>query len=78
MWRKLLLRTTLSPDEASHVAETIGQKYVEVDYRVISKLIKLARLLATSKGTSFGLTTLEEAMVLHNGRPLEETMEKNS
>ncbi|CAG5177667.1 uncharacterized protein ALTATR162_LOCUS8330 [Alternaria atra] len=65
MWKKQLLQAPLDTDEASQVTEPLGEKYAEVDYRVISKLIKLALLLATSKGTSFGLANLEEAVVLH-------------
>jgi hypothetical protein len=77
MWKKQLLQAPLDADEAGHFAKVLGEKYAEVDYRVISKLIKLARLLATSKDTSFGLATLEEAMVLHRGRLLEEDSEEN-
>jgi hypothetical protein len=76
MWKKQLL-TSLQPEEADSIAEIMGEKYAEVDYRIISKLIKLAQLLAASKGTSFGLLTLEEAMVLHSGRLLKQNVESS-
>lgn len=74
MWKRQLVQATLEAGEANQVAKIMGEKYAEVDYRAISKLIKLALLLATSKGINFGLTTLEEAMVLHRGQLLEENL----
>jgi hypothetical protein len=71
MWKKQLLQKAIGAEEACRVAEFMSEKYAEVDYRVISKLVKLALLLATSNGTGLGLETLEEAMVLHRGRLLE-------
>jgi hypothetical protein len=71
MWNKQLLQMSVEPKEACSIAKAMGEKYTEVEYRVIQKLIKLALLLATANGTSLGLETLEEAMLLHRGRLLE-------
>jgi hypothetical protein len=61
------VQMSVEPKEACSIAKAMG----EVEYRVIQKLIKLALLLASSNGTSLGLETLEEAMLLHRGRLLE-------
>jgi hypothetical protein len=64
-------RCRSSPRKHVALQKPWARKYTEVEYRVIQKLIKLALLLASSNGTSLGLETLEEAMLLHRGWLLE-------
>jgi len=72
MWEDQLLQQDIDVEEASRVAKVLSEKYTDVNYRVIQKLIKLASRLATLHGLSLGLEALEEAMVLHRGHILRE------
>lgn len=69
MWKFHLLRRGIHTEDASSIAAVLGERYPELDYRVVQKVVKLGQLLASSKGVDLGLETMEEALVLHRGSP---------